>query len=111
MISADKLRSTESLIALAPYCSEFLVHAADVEGKQQGIDGELVSRLAEWSPIPVTYAGGARDISDLAKVEALSHGKVDLTIGSAFDIFGGNSVKLKDCVDWNRNAVSKEERK
>jgi phosphoribosylformimino-5-aminoimidazole carboxamide ribotide isomerase len=87
---------------LEPYCSEFLVHAADVEGLQQGIDEELVSRLAKWCSIPVTYAGGGRGVGDLDRVRLVSGGKVDLTIGSALDIFGGSSVKFEECIEWNK---------
>jgi len=87
---------------LEPYCSEFLIHAADVEGLQQGIDEELVAKLAEWCSIPITYAGGARSLQDLEKVQVSSHGKVDLTIGSALDIFGGSGVTFDECVRWNQ---------
>ena len=86
---------------LEPYCSEFLIHAADNEGLQQGIDRELVSRLAEWCSIPVTYAGGGRSLEDLKLVQSSSGGKVDLTIGSALDIFGGSGITLEDCIRWN----------
>ena len=92
---------TESIKLLEPHCSEFLIHAADVEGLQAGIDHELVSKLAEWCSIPVTYAGGGRNIADLELVKELSKGKVDLTIGSALDIFGGGGVKFEECVKWN----------
>jgi phosphoribosylformimino-5-aminoimidazole carboxamide ribotide isomerase len=88
--------------ALAGHCSEFLVHAADVEGRCQGIDEALVGLLGESSPIPCTYAGGANDIADLARVDALSGGRVDLTYGSALDLFGGRLVSYADCVAWNR---------
>ncbi|SLM37556.1 ribulose-phosphate binding barrel [Lasallia pustulata] len=87
---------------LEPYCSEFLVHAADVEGLQAGIDEDLVESLACWCTIPVTYAGGGRNLGDLEKVRSLSQGRVDLTIGSALDIFGGVAVKLEDCIKWNK---------
>lgn len=87
---------------LEPYCSEFLIHAADNEGLQKGIDEELVSRLAEWCSIPVTYAGGGRDLADLDLVRMRSGGRVDLTIGSALDIFGGSGVTFEECVTWNR---------
>ncbi|KAK9325116.1 hypothetical protein V1517DRAFT_315425 [Lipomyces orientalis] len=90
-----------TLTLLAAYCSEFLVHAADVEGLCRGIDEELVVALADWSPIPVTYAGGAKSIDDLALVSRLSGRKVDLTYGSALDIYGGTLVKFEDCVAWN----------
>jgi phosphoribosylformimino-5-aminoimidazole carboxamide ribotide isomerase len=88
--------------ALAEHCAEFLVHAADVEGKCEGIDEALVTLLGEACPIPCTYAGGARDIADLGLVERLSGGRVDLTYGSALDLFGGGRVKYADCVAWNR---------
>lgn len=90
-----------TLAELAGHCNEFLIHAADVEGLQAGIDEELVSLLGEISPIPVTYAGGARSIEDLKLVSRLSNGRVDLTIGSALDIFGGAGVSLRECIDWN----------
>jgi phosphoribosylformimino-5-aminoimidazole carboxamide ribotide isomerase len=72
-----------------------------VEGLCKGIDEELVKRLGEWVTIPTTYAGGAKSLEDLALVDTLSNGKVDLTIGSALDIFGGNGVKFADCIEWN----------
>ncbi|MCS6969492.1 MAG: phosphoribosylformimino-5-aminoimidazole carboxamide ribotide isomerase [Planctomycetota bacterium] len=102
----QRLTDTELSAALfarlAEQCSEFLVHAADVEGLCNGIDAELVECLGRWSPLPVTYAGGARALADLALVEDLSEGRVDLTIGSALDIFGGSGVAYADCVAWNR---------
>ncbi|HSC85892.1 MAG TPA: phosphoribosylformimino-5-aminoimidazole carboxamide ribotide isomerase [Polyangiaceae bacterium] len=87
---------------LAPSCAEFLIHAADVEGLCQGIDEELVQLLGRDSPLPSVYAGGARDISDLARVSELSGGRVHLTYGSALDLFGGKLVRYADCVAWNR---------
>lgn len=87
---------------LESHCSEFLIHAADNEGLQQGIDEELVEKLAQWCSIPVTYAGGGRHLGDLDRVRELSNGKVDLTIGSALDIFGGKSVMFDECMAWNK---------
>ncbi|KZY28188.1 MULTISPECIES: phosphoribosylformimino-5-aminoimidazole carboxamide ribotide isomerase [unclassified Oleiphilus] len=92
-----------TLAELAGHCNEFLIHAADVEGLQAGIDEDLVSLLGEISPIPVTYAGGARSFEDLKLVHQLSGGKVDLTIGSALDIFGGAGLTLDECISWNEN--------
>ena len=92
----------ETLQNFSGYCAEFLVHAVDVEGLCSGIDGELVSKLGRWTPIPMTYAGGAKSISDLAEVSRLGAGKVDLTIGSALDIFGGSGVRYEECVRFNR---------
>ena len=88
---------------MEPYCSEFLIHAADNEGLQRGIDEELVEKLGKWCTLPVTYAGGGKTLEDLDKVAKLSGGKVDLTIGSALDIFGGQGVKFDDCVQWNQD--------
>jgi phosphoribosylformimino-5-aminoimidazole carboxamide ribotide isomerase len=87
---------------LAPFCAEFLVHAVDVEGLCRGVDLELVRLLGRWSPLPVTYAGGARSVDDLSAVDEAGGGKVDLTIGSALDIFGGHGAAYADCVDYNR---------
>lgn len=98
----DLTLSAQTLATLANYCAEFLVHAADIEGLRGGIDTALVQALAEWSPIPVTYAGGARNLEDLCLVEKLSQGRVDLTIGSALDLFGGD-LPYDDCVSWNRS--------
>lgn len=86
---------------IQPYCAEFLIHSADVEGLQAGIDSDLISLLGNLVSIPTTYAGGAKSLDDLDTVNSLSDGKVDLTIGSALDIFGGSRVTLQDCVDWN----------
>ncbi len=118
------------------------MHAADVEGRQQGIDAALVRRLAAWCStndnddnnadnndhndnhndnsaddnddndkdetfLPVTYAGGATGVADLRRVARLSAGRVDLTIGSALDIFGGRHARFADCVRWNRRQKAK----
>ena len=96
----------KTLVDLADYCSEYLVHAGDVEGKRGGIDEDLVSLLGESSPIPCTYAGGANNIRDLETVERLSGGRIDLTFGSALDIFGGTQVTYDACVQWNRSRRS-----
>jgi phosphoribosylformimino-5-aminoimidazole carboxamide ribotide isomerase len=66
------------------------------------MDEDLIRLLGDISPLPVTYAGGASAFSDLARVESLSGGRVDLTIGSALDLFGG-TVSYTDCVAWNRH--------
>lgn len=98
---ADMEVNKESLDLLADHCGEFLIHAADVEGLCQGIDEQLVEKLGEWVTIPTTYAGGARNIQDLHLVDRLSKGKVDLTFGSALDIFGGTGVTMQELIDWN----------
>ena len=98
----DLAISRESLEKLAAWCAEFLIHAVDVEGQCRGIDQELVSNLGRWSPIPTTYAGGASSLGDLETVTRLGQGKIDLTIGSALDVFGGSGVRYKDAVAFNR---------
>ncbi len=94
--------SPELLTKLAAFCDEFLIHAADVEGLCRGIDQQLVERLAEWTPLPTTYAGGAKSLADLEEVTRLGRGRIDLTIGSALDIFGGTGVQYADAVQFNR---------
>ena len=79
----------ETLDKLAGYCDEFLIHGVDVEGKGSGMESELVRMLGRWEGIPVTYAGGIGSLSDLEAFRRVSGGKVDFTIGSALDLFGG----------------------
>ena len=62
-----------------------------------------MAKLAQWCTIPVTYAGGARNLKDLETVQQSSQGNVDLTIGSALDIFGGSGVTFDECVEWNKS--------
>ncbi|KAL7247812.1 hypothetical protein ACSBR2_002677 [Camellia fascicularis] len=92
---------------LAIYADEFLVHGVDVEGKKLGIDEELVTLLGRHSPlsntlfcIPVTYAGGVTVMADLEKIKSAGMESVDVTVGSALDIFGGN-LAYKDIVAWH----------
>ncbi len=96
-----------NLETLASWCAEFLVHAVDVEGLCRGIDRELVEKLGQWSPIPTTYAGGASSLADLEEVTRLGNGRIDLTIGSALDIFGGTGVQYADVVAFNRELGGK----
>ena len=74
---------------LSKYCDEFLIHAVDVEGKASGIEEELASMLGEWGEIPITYAGGVSSYDDLEKLKLLGKNRIDVTIGSALDLFGG----------------------
>jgi phosphoribosylformimino-5-aminoimidazole carboxamide ribotide isomerase len=97
----DHAVNEESLTSLAQYCDEFLVHGVDVEGKRCGIEEELVAMLGSCSPIPVTYAGGVRSLDDLELVKRLGAGKVDCTVGSALDMFGGD-LSYASVVDWSR---------
>jgi len=95
----DFVVNAETLAQLAEYCDEYLVHGVDVEGLQSGIEDELVELLGQYSPLPVTYAGGARSLEDLNRVYQLGKAKVDLTIGSALDIFGGQ-LPFSDVLKW-----------
>jgi phosphoribosylformimino-5-aminoimidazole carboxamide ribotide isomerase len=96
-----------TLQSLARSCAEFLVHAVDVEGLCRGIDRELVEKLGQWSPIPATYAGGASSLADLEEVNRLGRGRIDLTIGSALDIFGGSAVRYEEVLAFNRRQTGK----
>ena len=98
----ELILSKATLDSLATSCDEFLIHAADVEGLCRGVDLELIEKLSAWANVPMTYAGGARSLHDLEEVTRLGKGKVDLTIGSALDIFGGTGVTYKEVVDYNR---------
>ena len=79
----------EILEKFAKYCDEFLIHGVDVEGKSSGVELELVKLLSDWNGIPITYAGGIGSMEDLKEFENASKGKLDFTIGSALDLFGG----------------------
>jgi phosphoribosylformimino-5-aminoimidazole carboxamide ribotide isomerase len=93
---------SHSLRDFAQHCAEFLIHAVDVEGLSRGIDRDLVRKLADWSPLATTYAGGANSMADLEEVTRLGKDRIDLTIGSALDIFGGTGVRYADVVAFNR---------
>ena len=98
----NEIISPEILNQLADHCDEFLVHGVDVEGKMEGIQTELIGILGKYSPIPVTYAGGVKALSDLNLVKEVGSNRVDLTIGSALDIFGG-TVPYRSVVEWFQN--------
>ncbi|MEO0017459.1 MAG: phosphoribosylformimino-5-aminoimidazole carboxamide ribotide isomerase [Verrucomicrobiota bacterium] len=91
-----------TLDRLAPHCAEFLIHAADVEGLCGGIDADLVALLGSWGKLPLTYAGGAASMADVRLVESAGQGRVDVTVGSALDLFGGSGVSYAELVAWNQ---------
>ena len=91
--------TADNLAQLADHCAEFLVHAVDVEGKRLGIDATVVEMLGACSPIPVTYAGGVRSLADLELIRTVGQGRVDATIGSALDLFGGD-LPYQDVLAW-----------
>ncbi len=81
---------------LANYCDEFLIHAVDVEGRCGGIETELVAYLGRWEGLPVTYAGGISSQQDIDRIDSLGNGRIDFTVGSALDIFGGSGLRYAD---------------
>ena len=87
--------TAESIEMLRGYCDEFLIHAVDVEGKQHGIESDIVSLLGSIDGITATYAGGIGSYEDIQKLKALGRGRIDFTVGSALDIFGG-------CLDFDK---------
>jgi len=93
----------QTLDQLAGYCDEFLIHAADVEGLCQGVDVELIDLLGAWGKIPMTYAGGVASMDDVRLVSEVSKDKVDVTVGSSLDLFGGDGVAYRELVDWNQS--------
>jgi len=98
----DLTLSRETLQRLGDSCDEFLIHAVDVEGLCRGVDTDLIEKLAQWSTLPTTYAGGAKSLHDLEEVTRIGKGRIHLTIGSALDIFGGNGVKYAEAVAFNK---------
>lgn len=79
----------KTLDELSGYCDEFLVHAADVEGKSAGIEREVAELLGRWGKLPITYAGGVGSYADLELLQTAGRGRLDVTVGSALDLFGG----------------------
>ncbi len=71
-------------------CSEFLIHAADAEGKCAGIEEPLARLLGSWAQIPITYAGGVASLADLDLLRSAGKNQLDVTVGSALDLFGGS---------------------
>lgn len=95
----DFILNKDNIALLSEYCDEFLIHAVDVEGKQQGIDVELVKNIADWAEIPVTYAGGIKSFEDISLINQVGKNKIHYTIGSALDIFGGK-LSYEDVVKF-----------
>ena len=82
-------------------CDEFLIHAVDVEGKANGVEAGLVEMLGAWGEIPVTYAGGVGSFADLEQLKVLGQNRVNVTIGSALDLFGGD-MKYEEVLAYIR---------
>ena len=85
----DVVLDENLIVSLSEYCDELLVHAVDVEGRKAGINATIAGIL-EKSPIPVTYAGGILSLDDIAKIRSIGNNKIDFTIGTALNIFGGD---------------------
>jgi phosphoribosylformimino-5-aminoimidazole carboxamide ribotide isomerase len=95
------LRMSKELLAeLSSSCAEFLIHAVDVEGKCMGVDERLLALLSVAdSPVPLTYAGGVGSMADVELIRRVGQDKIDATVGSALDIFGGSGCKYKEIVE------------
>ncbi|MBU0480490.1 MAG: phosphoribosylformimino-5-aminoimidazole carboxamide ribotide isomerase [Proteobacteria bacterium] len=90
----------EAIAYFSGFCSELLIHAADVEGKCEGVAVDLIALLADLVTIPTTYAGGVKDLADLKLVKEVGKGRLDVTVGSALDIFGGSGISYREAVDF-----------
>lgn len=95
----EEVVSLDLLQRLSAYCDEFLIHGVDVEGKGSGMEEGLVRLLSGWKESPITYAGGISSFADLERFYELSGGSLDVTIGSALDLFGGN-LKYKEVLEF-----------
>ena len=93
--------NAEILDELSAQCDEFLIHGVDVEGKASGVEKDLVRLLAEWGKRSMTYAGGIGSLEELQEFADLSRGKLDYTIGSALDLFGG-TIPYRKIVEESR---------
>lgn len=100
--ATDFAITLQNLESLTASCGELLIHATHVEGYQQGIDADLVELLGDITPIPTTYAGGVRSIADVELIQRLGQDRLDFTVGSALDIFGGNGLRYEEMVAFNQ---------
>ncbi len=92
----------ETLDMLRTFSAEYLIHAVDVEGKRNGIEEPLAELLGNWAGLPVTYAGGVGSFRDLEILRKAGKNRLDVTIGSALSIFGGD-MDLKEVIDFLRD--------
>lgn len=81
--------TVETMKMLAEFCDEFLIHAVDVEGKVNGIEQDVVRMLSQYTDRPVTYAGGVHSYEDIRLLKTIGKNHVNVTVGSAMDLFGG----------------------
>ena len=85
----DVTVTPETIAKLQVYCDEFLIHAADVEGKKNGVEKELVTMLGQLDTVPITYAGGIGSYEDIQWLKQAGRDRLNITVGSALDLFGG----------------------
>ncbi len=97
--------TAESIFMLRKYCDEFLIHAVDVEGRQKGIEYAVAEMLGNIGGITATYAGGIGSYGDIEKLELLGRGRLDFTVGSALDIFGGTLDFDKICSEYGGRVI------
>lgn len=90
---------SDSIQNLSQTCDEFLIHAADVEGLCGGVDAALVNLLGRIDTIPITYAGGITTMDDIELIQDASAGRLDYTVGSALDMFGGKTIRYADLIE------------
>lgn len=98
--------SAPVLDRLSTFCDEFLIHAVDVEGKCMGIDTRLLELLASHLPVPTTYAGGISSLADLELIRTVGQGRIDVTVGSALDLFGGTGLRYQEVVTFHERLNS-----
>lgn len=98
----EEILSLETLEKFSDYCDEFLIHAVDAEGKSAGIDETLAALLGSWLRNPITYAGGVHSYDDLKKLKYLGQNRVNVTIGSALDLFGG-SLSMETVLSYTKS--------
>lgn len=101
-VFTDLIVNLNTLEMLSFYCSEFLIHSVDSEGKCQGIEIGLFKILSKFSTVPITYAGGIKDLAGIDSIYVVGEGKIDFTVGSALDIFGGK-MKYSEVVNYVKN--------
>lgn len=85
----DTALCQETIETLSSHCSEFLIHAVDAEGKAGGVEKEVAKLMGSCCRIPATYAGGIASLEDISLLEREGGGRIDFTVGSALDLFGG----------------------
>lgn len=96
-VKTDEVLTPKLLKKLEGYCDEYLIHAVDVEGNNNGIETTLVEELSEYEGNAVTYAGGIHSYEDIEILRKAGKGRIHFTVGSALDLFGGKLSFEKIC--------------